>query len=131
MANNTRRLDLMVTEEEYQELIRQKEFLKLPSYSSLIRMYINNAVCFSINFDGLFEISTQIARIGNNINQVARVANESQSVSECQIEILQKEMKELEDKVAQISNSKTELTKYIARETRGANKNGNNENNKG
>ena len=92
MANNTRRLDLMVTEEEYQELIRQKEFLKLPSYSSLIRMYINNAVCFSINFDGLFEISTQIARIGNNINQVARVANESHSVSDYQIEILQKEM---------------------------------------
>ena len=78
-----------------------------------------------------FEISTQIARIGNNINQIARVANESQTVTDYQVELLQNEMKALEDKIAEISNSKTELTKYIARETTGVYKNGNNEDNKG
>ena len=39
MANNTRRIHIRVTDEEYAELLRQKEFMKLPSYSDLIRMY--------------------------------------------------------------------------------------------
>lgn len=119
MAKNIRRLDLRVTEEEYQELLRQKDFLNLPSYCSLIRMYINNAVCFNINFDGLFEISTQISRIGNNINQIAKAVNESHSITPYQLQLLKIDMEHLEEKVAEISISKTNLAKYIARETSG------------
>lgn len=71
MANNTRRIHIRVTDEGYAELLRQKEFMKLPSYSDLIRMYINNNICFSVDFNGLYEVYTQISKIGNNINQIA------------------------------------------------------------
>ena len=40
MANNTRRIHIRVTDEEYEDLLRQEEFMKFPSYSDLIRMYI-------------------------------------------------------------------------------------------
>ena len=40
MANNTKGIFIRVTDEEYEELIRQKEFMEFPSYSDLIRMFI-------------------------------------------------------------------------------------------
>ena len=57
MANNTKGIFIRVTDEEYEELIRQKEFMEFPSYSDLIRMLINNNVCLKIDFNGLFEVA--------------------------------------------------------------------------
>lgn len=119
MANNTRRIHIRVTDEEYAELLRQKEFMKLPSYSDLIRMYINNNVCFSVDFNGLYEVSTQISKIGNNINQIAKAVNESHSITPWQIEVLKKDMKDLEQEVAKVSKEKAHIVKYIARENNG------------
>ena len=130
MSKNTKGIFIRVTEEEYQELIRQKDYMHLPSYSSLIRMYINNAVCFNVNFDGLFETSTQIARVGNNINQIARAVNETHSITSYQVELLKKHMDELEKIVGEMSNKKVSLTKYIAREQCGGGNLGNYKDNK-
>ena len=60
MANNTRRIQIRVTDKEYAELIRQKEFMNLSSYSDLIRMYINNNVCFNVDFSGPHEVSKKM-----------------------------------------------------------------------
>ena len=43
------------------------------------------------------DIINQIARVGNNINQVAHTANATKSVSEYQIRILLKEMDEIKN----------------------------------
>ena len=128
MAENNRRIFIRVTEEEYNELLKQKEFLHLPSYSSLIRMYINNAVCFHVSLDGLFELSTQISRIGNNINQIAKVVNETRTFSPAQFQQLEKEMSDLRLKVADISDNYVEITKYLARKPNGGGNLGNYEN---
>ena len=125
MANNTRRIFIRVTEEEYKELLRQKAFMHLPSYSSLIRMYINNAVCFNVNLDGMFELSTQISRIGNNINQIAKKANETQTITPYQMQIVQSEMSKVSKAVADINDKYVEITKYIARKTNGGGNLGN------
>ena len=119
MARNNKGIFIRVTEEEYQELLRQKEFMHLSSYSDLIRMYINNNVCFKIDFNGLFAVSTQISKIGTNINQIAKAVNETRSISPWQIEELQKEMNALEEVVAESAKEKAKLAKYIARETSG------------
>ena len=119
MSKNTRRIQIRVTDDEYAELIRQKKFLKLPSYSDLIRMYINNNVCFNVDFNGLFEVSTQIARIGNNINQIARAVNETHNINSWQVRNLKEEMKALETEVAKVTKEKANIAKYIARETSG------------
>ena len=125
MPNNTRRIFIRVTEEEYKELFRQKAFMHLPSYSSLIRMYINNAVCFNVNLDGMFELSTQISRIGNNINQIAKIANETQTITPYQMQIVQTEMLKVSKAVADINDKYVEITKYIARKTNGGGNLGN------
>lgn len=131
MNRNEKEIHLRLTEEEYAELMRQKEFLHLPSYSSLIRMYINNAVCFHISLDGLFELSTQISRIGNNINQIAKMVNETRTFSPTQFHQLEKEMSDLSLKVADISDNYVEITKYIARKPNGGGNLGNYEDYKG
>ena len=117
MAKNRKGIYIRVTDEEYAELLRQKNFMNLPSYSDLVRMYINNAICFNVDFNGLFEVAAQIARIGNNINQIARVANESNDITPQQIEILMKHMNEIDTEVSKVSKAKANITKYIARET--------------
>ncbi len=119
MANNTRRIQIRVTDEEYSELIRQKEFMKLTSYSDLIRMYINNNVCFNVDFSGLHEVSTQISRIGNNINQIAHAANETDSVTSNQVQELKELMKALEAEVARVTKEKARIVKYISRQSHG------------
>ena len=125
MKTNTRRIQIRVTDEEYAELLRQKEFLGFSTYGDLIRMYINNAVCFHVSFDGMFETATQIARVGNNINQIAKVANETRDISSGQIAQVLSELKRIEKIFDDFSNDKIEITKYIARKPKGSGKNGN------
>ena len=119
MANNTRRIHIRVTDEEYAELIRQKEFMHLPSYSDLIRMFINNNVCFTVDYRGLFEVATQIARIGNNINQIAKAVNETHSITPWQIEVLKNDMKAVNEEMDKVIRERGHISKYIARETSG------------
>jgi len=115
MAINTRRIQVRVTDEEYDELIRQKEFMNQSTYSDLIRMYINNAVCLSVNFDGLFEVSHQISKIGTNINQIAKAVNESGTITSYQIDELKKEMDALSLEVAKAVKAKSRIATYTAR----------------
>ena len=119
MANNTKGIFIRVTDEEYEELIRQKEFMDFASYSELIRMFINNNVCLKIDFNGLFEVATQISKIGTNINQIAKAVNESHSITPWQIEVLKNDMKDVQEEMKKVIKEKGNLTKYIARETFG------------
>lgn len=88
-------------------------------------MYINNTVCFNVNLDGMFELSTQISRIGNNINQIAKIANETQTITPYQMQIVQSEMSKVSKAVANINDKYVEITKYIARKTNGGGNLGN------
>ena len=106
MANNTKGIFIRVTDEEYEELIRQKEFMDFPSYSDLIRMFINNNVCLKIDFK-------------TNINQIAKAVNESHSITPWQIEVLKNDMKDVQEEMKKVIKEKGNLTKYIARETFG------------
>ena len=119
MAKNTRRIQIRVTDEEYAELIRQKEFMNLKTYSDLIRMYINNNVCFAVDYRGLFEVATQISRIGNNINQIAKAVNETHSITPWQIEVLKNDMKAINEQMDKVIREKGNIRKYVARETSG------------
>ena len=116
MASNKRRIVVNLTKEEYEEMMCQKKFMRLTTYSDLIRMYINNAVCFNVDFNGLFELCTQIARIGNNINQIAHAVNQTHSITPYQIQQLRDRMDEIDDKVAKATMEKGRIAKYIARE---------------
>ena len=52
-----------------------------------------------INVDGVIELSLEVRRIGNNINQIAMVANSQRFVNEHQLERLINEMEEVNKKI--------------------------------
>lgn len=128
MNRNEKEIHLRLTGEEYAELMRQKEFLGFKNYSSLIRMYIRNGVCFNIDFNGLYEISTQIARVGNNINQIAVAVNQSHDITPYQIRLLQKHMDRIDEIIDKITDDKINISKYAARRNCNGGDNGDNQN---
>ena len=126
MATNTRRILIRVTEDEYNRMLQQMNDLGLSTYSDLIRLYINTTVCFKADFDGLFEVSHQIAKIGNNINQIARAVNTNHCITNEEIDILQKEMISLEKQVAEAVKTKARITRFSSRTESGGDHHGSN-----
>jgi len=96
MNKFNRRIYIRITQNEYDELMKQKDFLGFSSYSNLIRAYIHTGICYRIDYNGLFEVATQISRIGNNINQIANVANMTCEVTSEQVKELKSHMAELD-----------------------------------
>lgn len=114
MANSTRRIYARLTEDEYAELMRKKEAMGFKTYSSVIRMFIRYGICVSVDFDPFYENATQIARVGNNINQIAKAVNESKDITKYQVELLQKHMNKLEQIFNDFVDDKIKLIKYIS-----------------
>ena len=77
-------------------------------------------------FAGLFEVSHQIAKIGNNINQIARAVNTNHCITNEEIDILQKEMISLEKEVAVTVKAKAWITRFSSRTGSGDDHNGSN-----
>ena len=77
MNEKTKEIHLRITEEEYQMLLQQRDFLKYSSIAQVLRAYIHSGHCYRFDMSGLYDFSTQISRVGNNINQIAAVVNET------------------------------------------------------
>lgn len=113
MANKTREIHLRLSETEYQKLLEQQRFLGCPSYASLIRMYIHTGICYRIDYKGLSEVASQIARVGNNINQIAAVANATSEITPLQLEDVKKQLSKIEKILSDNISQKAEVTKKL------------------
>lgn len=113
MANKTREIHLRLSETEYQKLLEQQKFLDCPSYASLIRMYIHTGICYRIDYKGLSEVASQIARVGNNINQIAAVANATSEITPLQLEDVKKQLSKIEKILSDNISQKAEVTKKL------------------
>lgn len=116
MRKNTRRLEFYVDENEYQMLLQQKEFLKYSSITQVLKAYIHSGHCYRFDMSGLYEFSTQISRVGNNINQIAAVVNETYSVTPYQMKMLQSQMTEIQEIVKKASEEKFRIIKFKEKE---------------
>lgn len=114
MAKDRHAISVILNDEEYEELYRQKEYLGFSHYSDVIRNYIHTGVCFKIDYSAFFEIATQIAKIGTNINQIAKAVNETHSVTKFQVMSLQKDMKKIEDILTETVQSKAHVSKRLS-----------------
>lgn len=66
---------IRTTEDEYKKIMEKVELSKM----TMNRFFINSAIRKNIivyDFISLLELSAQIAKIGNNINQIARKLNQ-------------------------------------------------------
>ncbi len=113
MANKTHEIHLRLSETEYQKLLEQQKFLDCPSYASLIRMYIHTGICYRIDYKGLSEVASQIARVGNNINQIAAIANATSEITPLQLEDVKKQLSKIEKILSDNISQKAEVTKKL------------------
>ena len=128
MSKQTKQIHLRLTEDEYNKLMEQKEFLEMPTYAKLLRMYIHTGICYKIDYSGFEELATQISRIGNNINQITKVANESKIVDASSIKSLKDEMAKIENILSENITNKAKITKMLDNNFFIGEAHGNNEN---
>ena len=113
MANKTHEIHLRLSETEYQKLLEQQRFLDCPSYASLIRMYIHTGICYRIDYKGLSEVASQIARVGNNINQIAAVVNATSEITPLPLEDVKEQLSKIEKILSDNISQKAEVTKKL------------------
>lgn len=66
-------ITIRVSEKEKKKLIEKSEVAKLSLSEYLIKQGLDKDI---VIVDGLNEVATELRRIGNNINQLTRLANE-------------------------------------------------------
>lgn len=92
--NRTRPKQIVIrlTEEEFAKVKAQVEKSGLKQQDYLIRAITNKTIS---NTDGLKELVPEIKRVGNNLNQLSRKANEGYVIGVEQLEQAQKELSEV------------------------------------
>ena len=97
MATRERKHELKVflSDDEERILEGTMKLMKLPSKSFTIRKLIVESALYDVDFREFRDIGTQLARIGNNINQIAKRINETRSIYQTDIDEMKKEFKEI------------------------------------
>ena len=92
--NRTRPKQIVIrmSEEEYAKVKTKVEKSGLKQQDYLIRAITNKPIT---NTDGLKELIPEVKRVGNNLNQLSRKANEGYVVGVEPLEQIQKELSEL------------------------------------
>ena len=92
--NRTRPKQIVIrlTEEEFAKVKAQVEKSGLKQQDYLIRAITNKPIT---NTDGLKELVPEIKRVGNNLNQLSRKANEGYVIGVERLEQAQKELSEV------------------------------------
>ncbi len=116
MAKDKHAISVILNDEEYMELHRQKEYLGYSHYSDVIRNYIHTGICIKFDYSAFFEVATQIGKIGVNINQITKAVNESHSITKFQVTALQKDMKKIESILNDTIFSKANVSKRLSEE---------------
>lgn len=79
---------------EWQEVERRANELKLKTGTYIKRISVNGQISH-LNLNDIANLSNALRSIGNNINQIARKANEINSIYEVDIDKLRKEYEEI------------------------------------
>jgi hypothetical protein len=114
MAKNGHKIEVILTDNEYDELIKQKDFLGYSTYAQLIRSYIHTSICYRIDYSGFYELATQVSRVGNNINQIAAAVNSSHDITPYQLKMLKEQMNEVEEILRKASEQKADITRRLS-----------------
>ena len=100
--HKTRRIDLRVTEKEYDLILQKMAQCKIGNLSAyMIKMAIDGMV-INLNMPELKEISSLLRYNGNNINQIAKRLNEGKSVYASDIADIKEKQTQITDMVREI-----------------------------
>lgn len=75
--------------------------------------FIHTGICYRIDYKGLSDVAAEIARVGNNINQIAAVANSTKEVTPEQLKLVKNKLEQIEKILADNITQKAEVTKKL------------------
>lgn len=96
---------MRVTQDEIDKINARMNFLGITNRTNyMCRMAIHGYV-LNIDTLPLVEISTELSRIGNNVNQIAKRANETGSIYKNDVIEISNKLNNMEEKLAEITAS--------------------------
>ena len=104
MQNNRTRKNavlLYLSDDELRILDAKTKLTGMRSRSATLRQLIVEAMLYEVDYKELQNTNMQLAKIGNNINQIAKRINETRSIYQADIDEVKKEI----DKVWQLQKS--------------------------
>ena len=90
MARNGIPLQFYVSQEEYDMIQRKMELCHCQNLSAYLRKMALDGYIINLDLPELREISSLLRRTGNNINQIARRANQTRRVYDTDIQDIQR-----------------------------------------
>ena len=103
MARKLRRV--RISDEEWQIIKHRADSAKIKSVSDYIRKCALYGEIKVFNFKEIDQMRSLISTIGNNVNQIAKVVNSTQSVYQKDIEDVQENIQSLRDYVTDYIDS--------------------------
>ncbi len=96
------RLQLRLSYEEKEYAAKKLQETNIRSYSDLFMRAITNSKIIVIDTIPILALSEQISKIGNNINQIARVANTTSNIYENDVKELQEHIKNIQNLINKV-----------------------------
>lgn len=106
---------IRISQEENVALKRWQKWLNVSCEADVFRMFIRSGVGYRFDYSNHGKVVSEINRIGQNINQIAKVANAKHSVYLADIMQLQEQVKSIEDLVNDFVINNAEVDKRIGR----------------
>lgn len=113
--SRTRKRDIRIklSDDEYQALQNWKEWLGCQAMSDVIRMFIHSGVGYKFENAAYQKYCSELARIGNNINQIAYRINAVNNVYESDIEMLREYLSQINENMRNFLSEKERCHKAI------------------
>ena len=109
-------LYIKLTEEEEQAMIEKMKTMRITNKGEFVRLALTTTQPVNIETSGLFALSYEINRLGNNLNQIAKKINTTNAVYENDI----KECKEIFNKAETALLSFFELVNEVEKIRQGS-----------
>lgn len=95
--NRTRNVQLIVrvTEQEHSHIKRKMALMKTNNFNAYSRKMLIDGYVIEVDLSQYHELAGEVNKIGVNINQIARMANETRNISPQQIDRLQQEVEQI------------------------------------
>lgn len=92
----TERVNLRFTKEEKEFIDKRKNQHSANSYSDFVLSVVANQQCYIVDTNPLLALASEVNAIGQNVNQIAKVANITKSVYEKDVINLRNRIDEIE-----------------------------------
>lgn len=95
MSTRNKRINLRISEEELEEIALNMGKTSVSNMSEFIRQMAINGYVVNVDFSELKGVVSQLKRIGNGINQIAKVANSTGTVQKSDVESIEANQEEI------------------------------------